>query len=164
MARYEKARKSYNPETGDVRFEFANGEALAINVRSDIPDTLREQVLAHGLLQKGGDSYAGAETVEEAYESAKATLDAIRAGEWASAREGVGAGGGDLIKALVRVRGCTEEAARAVVMALDADKRKAVRKIPAVAKVLLEIAAERALARAESAEAGSADDLAALGL
>ncbi len=164
MARYEKARKSYNPETGDVSFKFANGEALVINVRSEIPAALYEQVVAHGLLQKIGDSYAGAETVEEAHKSAKATLEAIRTGEWASPREGVGAGGGDLIKALVRIRGCTEEAARAVVMALDAEKRKAVQKIPAVAKALLEIAAERARERAASAEAGSVDDLAALGL
>lgn len=162
MARFEKATKSYNEETGEVRFEFANGNSLAINI-NDVPEAVKNHALAHGLLQKIGDSYAGADTVEDAYEAANDTLTTIKSGDWKAARAGVGAGGGDLIKALAAVTGRTEEECKTVVAAADADLRKALRKQPQIAAELAKMQAAKLLAKAakQSGDVGEID-LAAL--
>lgn len=162
MARFEKASKSYNEETGEVRFEFANGNALAIKL-TDVPEAIRNHALAHGLLQKIGDSYAGAETVEEAFEAASETLDTIKNGDWKAARAGVGAGGGDLIKALMAVTGFGEEQCKKVVADADADLRKAIRKQPQIAAELAKMQAARLLAKAAKSAGETGDvDLGAL--
>lgn len=162
MARFEKATKSYNEETGDVRFEFANGNTLTINVNA-VPEAIRNHALAHGLLQKIGDSYAGAESVEEAFEAANDTLDTIKGGEWKAARAGVGAGGGDLIKALAAATGRTEDECKVVIANADADLRKQIRKQPQVAAELAKIQAAKLLAKAAKvSDDTSGVDLAAL--
>ena len=163
MARNEQAKKGYNAETREVFFEFANGERQVIGIDS-LSDDMRERALVHGLLQKGGDSYAGSDTVEDAVEACKETLEAIGRGDWTTPREGVGAGGADLIQALMRVKGATEEKARAVVMAMDADTRKAVRNNPAVKAVILQIQAEKLAAKSQKIDATDTTGLDALGL
>lgn len=158
MARFEKATKSYNEETGEVRFEFANGNVLSIAL-SAVPPAIANHALAHGLLQKIGDSYAGAESVEDAFEAASETLDTIKGGEWKAARAGMGAGSGDLIKALSAATGKTEEACKAVIAAANDDLKKAIRKQPAVASELAKLQAAKLLAKAarQSAEVGEID-------
>lgn len=162
MARFEKASKAYNEEAGEVRFEFANGNALVLRL-TDVPETIRNHALAHGLLQKIGDSYAGAETVEEAFEAASETLDTIKNGDWKAARAGVGAGGGDLIKALMAVTGNSEEACKKVVADADADLRKSMRKHPGVVAELAKMQAARLLAKAAKQSGETSDvDLAGM--
>lgn len=162
MARFEKASKSYNEETGDVRFEFANGNSLTINV-SEVIDSIKNQVIAHGLLQKIGDSYAGAESVEEAYESAAETLEMVKKGEWRAARTGVGLGSGDLAKALAVVTSKTEDECRAVIAGLDADQKKGLRKHPAIGAELAKMQAAKLLAKAAKASTEEASfDLASI--
>lgn len=163
MARNQIAKKGFDEDRREVFFEFANGERLAITLEA-VHANNRDRALAHGLLQKIGDSYAGAESVDEAVESARSVIDMVSAGEWTAAREGIGSGGGDLIKALIEVTGRDEDTVRKVVLDMDDDHRKATRAIPAVKAVLLRLSAERAAARAAKADTSDTTGLEALGL
>ena len=103
----------------------------------------------HGLSQKVGDSYASAESVTEAAESARAQWDGLLGGEWATR-----SGGGILAEALSRATG--KELAECVdaVRRLD-DKQK--RKLSGDARILTAIAEIR-----KERAGGSTIDLAAM--
>ena len=55
-------------------------------------DGIKTRLAMHGYSQKVGDSYAGAETIEESASRAQAVIDQLLAGEWSQARaSGTGA-------------------------------------------------------------------------
>lgn len=146
-----------------VKFAFTDG-VIVEQILSDLPDSIVRQLALHGLSQKGGDSYSGADSVEEARGLLQKVLENLKNGNWSAARA-AGEGGKvtDLARALAEVTG---KDLGEVVTKLDemskADKM-ARRKHPAVAAVIARLANERALKKAQEAEkAGSeltTDDL-----
>lgn len=84
------AKKSYGEDGQSAVFTFANGHTLAVNL-SDIPATIQQRLVLHGLGQKIGDSYAGVKgIVDDAIENAEAIVEMLKAGEWTERAEGVG--------------------------------------------------------------------------
>lgn len=161
------AEKDYDPETGVASFDFGNGKSLRVDV-SELNEEIRTRLMFHGLLQKVGDSYAGAKgDYAKALESAQSVIDQLKSGEWRAARGEGGTGPrlGELAEALARIKGVTVEEARAAVdaaAALDgteeqkaagAEKLKAWRAHP---QIKAAIAQNRAVkAQREAQEAGT---------
>lgn len=90
MARYQKASKKVNLDASTVTFSFANGKTETVGINEPGIDGLLAQLALHGLSQKLGDSYASAQTVDEAYKEFMDTVGVLRRGEWSERREGVG--------------------------------------------------------------------------
>src|SRR6266480_1281026 len=80
------------------RFDFRNGKSLTIV----LPKDLLVQAAGHGLVQKGGDSAAGAKDLDDAFEAISAVKENIEGGDWNARVEGSGFSGiSVLAKALV---------------------------------------------------------------
>lgn len=93
--------KDYGVE-GDsifVRFDFANGETLKYLIPVSSP--IVADAAGHGFSQKGGDSAAGEENVDDMVISVDDTMKRVVAGEWNAKREGGGfSGAGVVVRAL----------------------------------------------------------------
>jgi hypothetical protein len=104
----KKMLKSYTTDGGkvNVRFDFVNGHTIDF----ELPDQLVLQAAGHGVSQKGGDSAAGEQNVEDMILAVQDTLDNLAKGNWRAAREGGGFGGaGVVVRALCEVFGKTPE-------------------------------------------------------
>lgn len=141
---------------GFVRFEFADGQFLQCDadaVRGDIVTRL----MLHGISQKVGDSYAGAESVTEARMMAEAVWRNLTSGLWAVKATR----GGKIVEALHRVTGKAIEVCLEKWAGMDEAAQKALRKHPDIKRALADMEAERAAALAEAA-GDDGDDLTAL--
>lgn len=158
----KKATKKVT-DTG-VEILFESGEVVAVELSALAPEIVTKLAL-HGLSQKIGDSYAGAE-LNEAHELAGSVVERLTAGEWTQAREGGGVSRVSmLVEALAAATGKTSDEALEVVKGMSEDQRKELKKHPAIAKEMATIAAERAVAKAAAAEkAAAASDVPALTL
>jgi len=157
----KKATKKVT-ETG-VSIDFENGEALVVELEQLSEDIIRRLAL-HGMSQKLGDSYAGAEA-DEAFGLANGVAERLVAGDWAAVRA---SGGGvtrvsALVEALATVTGQEIEAALGVVKEMSDDQKKDLKKHPAIAAELARISAEKAAAKAaKAATAAEGADLSAI--
>lgn len=147
----KKASKTIT-ETG-VTIEFADGNTLATDV-SELSDEIKHQLMLHGLSQKLGDSYAGAE-LGEAHELAASVYENLKSGQFKAQREGSGGTqrSSMLVEALSAATGKSADECREVVNAMTDEQKKGLRKHPDVAKELARISAERAAEKARKAEA-----------
>ena len=136
-----------------VSFGFVDGEILTCAL-DDLSEDMVKKLALHGLSQKVGDSYSGAQTVSEAQQKARAVWESIKQGVWAAK---AAAGGGILAEAVSRALGITLDDAMTRVNALSDDERKALRKHSAIDAAAAEINAEK-----KRAKAGDAPDLDAL--
>jgi len=151
----KKATKTV--ENDAVSIDFVNDTNLTVAL-TDLPDNIKSRLACHGLSQKLGDSYAGAESVEDAYAAASRVRDELVNGNWVAARA---AGGGVirttlLAEALARVatvglhkndpnaEEITTEQAREVLEEMSDDDKKDLRKDFGIQKVIAEIKLERA--------------------
>ena len=135
---------------GFVRFEFADGEILQCNA-DEIRGDIVTRLMLHGISQKVGDSYAGAESITEARLMAQGVWNNLTSGVWALKA----VRGGKIVEALHRITGkpfdeCLEKWA-----GMDEAGQKALRKHPDIKRVMAEMEAERARALAEGAEGGT---------
>ena len=100
MAKLEIAKKLYRNAKGEegshagedttgLFFKFSNGHVVNVEVEK-LADSIKLAALFHGLSQKIGDTYAGADSVEEAIESAETVLERLYGGEWIKPREAAG--------------------------------------------------------------------------
>lgn len=140
-------KKTVDDATGKIRFAFSDGRELVADA-SAIPEAVSGRLMLHGLSQKVGDSYAGAESVDEAYESARETIEQLVAGTWTTRTAGeprIGL----VVEALARVAGQTVEKAKAVYEKLDDDGKKAIRAHKGVKAAMDAIRAERSAKAAE---------------
>ena len=146
MARIANKR----PSAEGVEFEFANGDKLNCKV-SDLPQEMIERLAVHGIAQKVGDSYASAESVEEAIGNAKSVWDNLKAGQWATKASR----GGKYVEALKRVTGKDYDECLAAWNQMT-DKQKAeLRKHPDIKAAIAAIEAENAeRAKADAAQSG----------
>lgn len=159
MARNAYAKKVVGE--GSVTFNFSNGKSLVAAI-ADIPQELRDRLALHGLGQKVGDSYAGAESVEDAVESAGDVYEMLVGGKWTERTAGEPRTSA-LAEALARVM--TEagqpksvEEATAAVKGMDDETRKNLRNQPSIKAAMSAIKAERDAAAA----AGKPLDMASL--
>lgn len=142
-------KKTVDVDAGTVTFEFTNDETVVFEL-SSLDEAGLKRAALHGISQKGGDSYAGIKSADDAQKSLVATLEAVEKGEWNTRTPGeprIGV----LVMALARAAGKTEEEAKAVIESLDDDTKKALAKDPAIKKAKAEIALEKAQ-KAESEE------------
>lgn len=135
--------KSFDSDTGAFTFAFTNGKSIEGNL-SDFAADIQKQLGGHGLLQKGGDSYAGVKgNVAEAYANCSEVIEQLKAGVWAGGGEG-GPRIKDLAEAIARIKSVTIEAATTAVTAATDELRKQWRSNPRVKSVMATIAAEKA--------------------
>lgn len=137
--------KDYDEDQGSVTFTFASGQELEIRL-DELDAKIVKRLALHGLVQKGGDSYAGEKDVNAAYEAVQKVYDQLKAGEW---RSGGAAGEGkprigELAHAIAKVMGKPVEEVVAIVQAADDAKRKSWRQVPAVQAAIADIRAAKA--------------------
>jgi hypothetical protein len=144
--------KDYDNGTGLAYFQFGNGTKLEINV-NELSDEIRQELMFHGLMQKVGDSYAGAKAnYAEGIASAQKVIDQLIAGEWA-AKRAAGEGKprvGELAEAIARVKGVAIEKAAAAVAKATKEQVAQWRKLGKVKEAILAIRMEK-LARSKPA-------------
>ena len=139
------AKKSVDQEKLTVTFDFADGTTVTTDL-SEFPEAILDRLSLHGLSQKLGDSYAGAESITEAVQSVKELLTNLQAGNW---NLGGRSTGGIWIEVLVRISGKSAEECAERFNALSEDEKKKLKKHPQVLLIKAEIEKERLLAAAE---------------
>jgi len=148
------AEKEYDVETMQGSITFGDGTSMDFEM-SKLPQEIIKTLSLHGLMQKLGDSYAGA---KGDFAAAKASVsqvwDQLVAGQWRAARAAGEAKPRttELAAAIARVTGKDLLEVQQKVADADDAKRKAWRALPAVAAAIAEIRAERARTAAEKAE------------
>lgn len=149
-----KCKKVVREDGTGIDFTFINGHVLQVNL-NDIPEEIRESLILHGLSQKIGDSYAGADTVEDCITSASDVYEQLKAGQWKSVRESTGGApkSNQLVEAIMAITGRTSEEVNKMLDSKSDEERKAIRKDPRVAAQLAIISAQRAQERANKAQA-----------
>lgn len=140
------ANKTYDAEGRKVSIEFVDGKKVSIDI-GNLPEAVRERALAHGIMQKLGDSYAGALSVADAFASCEQVATNLEQGVWNAGRATGTAKGGILVEALARATGRTVEEAAKVLADMPDDKQKELRKHPEVRAAEAHIRAERAAAK-----------------
>lgn len=156
MPQVKKAKKEINGT--NLIISFANDKQLVVAF-AELPDDIKTQLAMHGLSQKVGDSYASAETVEDAVSAATRVAEDLKAGNWSVRRAGEGSPRTTLLaEALARLAGRSIEEAMEVLNDLSEEDQKKLRQDPGVKKVMAEIKLERAAKAAE----GSASVVASL--
>lgn len=157
MAQEKKATKSVADDFSAVTFSFSTGETLEAKV-SDFPDSIQDALTCHGLAQKLGDSYAGADAAH-AYSAANAVFEAMKEGNWTQRTGGTsGPRISQLAEALSQVTGQEVEACVAKLATLDEEVKKQIRAQPQIKTALAEIKVRKAQEAAAKAaeEAGEA--------
>lgn len=144
---------SARPEATGVRFIFGNGKEMVVSP-SDLPESVVHCAILHGIAQKLGDTYAGAENVQEARESFDSMLERLLSGEWVAERKASGPSTTLLVEAISRVlskngRPVNVENIREKVQGKEA--RDAALRNPVFAAEYENIKVERAAARAKEA-------------
>lgn len=132
-----------------------------------LPDFLVRTAL-HGISQKVGDNYAnakevatetGTDPVQWCRDQIDLMIGQLYTGKWNAVRTGGGGAGGRatiLVLAFAQVAGCSEDEAIEHVEGLDEKEQKELAKKPKVKAAILQIQAQRAVARAEAAAKAAA--------
>lgn len=135
-----------------VEFAFIDGETVQV-LFSELSEEIVHNLAIHGLSQKLGDSYASAESVEEARQSLLSVWTNLKAGEWNAKVSR----GGKIVEALCRVAGVKYEEAQAKFTAMSEADKKELRKHPKIKLALAEIEMERQTKLAEADSSGGSD-------
>lgn len=144
-----------SPDAVALVIKFANGQDLTIDP-SSFNATVAKCFLLHGMSQKLGDSYAGAETAEAAYDKAANLAEAMSGenGQWLQKGEAAGPRVSILAEAVMRAKPekyPTVESAVAMLQPKTKEERAAIAAIPAVEAASAAIRAERAVKAAQKA-------------
>ena len=117
------ASKVVDVASQTVSFTFADGTHRSVSLE-DLKPEIVTQLALHGLSQKGGDSYSGAESVSEAIEKLNSTVDMLIAGDWSAGRS---ATGGIWVDAMAQAAGVSREEALVKWNEADSDTRKSLK-------------------------------------
>ena len=137
------AKKSTNEETGVITFTFADARTIVFDPAA-APDNVKSFLLSHGASQKIGDTYAGAESVDEAYEDAREMADSLMSGILAAKRAAGEPRIGRLLEALARVTGKDIALCKALFDQMSDEMKKKVRADAGIKKAMAAIDMERA--------------------
>lgn len=151
-----KESRHATPDAVALVFRFTNGHEVTVDP-TKLPADIATCLQFHGASQKIGDSYASAETLDEAIENAEGTLENLMEGIWVEKAEGM-VRTSVLAEALARCKPdkyhSTAEA-QVAVKSWDKEKRKnvldATKGVPALIAAYESIRAERAMQRADAA-------------
>lgn len=138
-----------------VRFQFADGRILDCDLR-DLTEDMIFQLAKHGAAQKIGDSYAGAESIEQAYCNANEVYGNLMNGLWTTR-----ATGGKLVEALARATGKSIDECFTKLNDMSDEEIKELKKHPAIKKALADMEVER-LAKITANGADDGTDLSVL--
>lgn len=143
-------------DTEIVRVKFANGQHVDIELTS-LPADIATIACAHGISQKVGDAYAGAEgDVDVAYGLADAMAIRLIGGEWNIKAEG-GAAATMLAQALAEAGQVTLAEAIAKIGDMSKEEKADLRKHPQIAAILSRMELEKAQAKAQATAAAAQD-------
>jgi len=148
------AEKEYDVETMQGSITFGDGTSMDFEVNKLAPE-IQKTLALHGLMQKLGDSYAGAKgDFGTAKASVQSVWDQLVEGKWRAAKAAGEAKPrtGELAAAIARVTGKDLVEVQSKVAEADDAKRKAWRALPAIAAAIAEIRAEKAKALAAKSE------------
>ena len=135
-----------------VVFDFADGTTVECDI-SQVNEAILYRLALHGLSQKVGDSYSGAESVAEAIGAARSVWSNLTEGQWAVRA----ARGGKIVEALARVTGKDYDECLEVYAGMTDAEKKDLRKHPQIKQAMAEIELERAQAAASQPVEGGAD-------
>lgn len=135
-----------------LAFDWADGTATLVDL-TKISDEMKHRAMLHGLSQKLGDSYSGADgNLETAKAMFNETLSALEAGDWN--RKGGGASsGGIIIEAIAAATGETIETVLTKWNEMDDATKASIKKMPQVKVAKAEIELARAQQKAADAPA-----------
>lgn len=150
----KKATKTIDGDVITIRFEETN-EELQVNI-NDIPAETISRLAMHGLSQKLGDSYAGAE-VAESFARCSAVAGDLREGNWSTRVAASGPRTTQLAEALAAATGKTLEEAAGKLETMDEDAKKGLRAHPQIKVELANIKARKATEAAAKAAEGAVD-------
>lgn len=141
-----------------VSFKFGNGAVVTLDL-AELDESIQNDLMVHGALQKIGDSYASAGgDFAFGQAAAEKVIANLRAGNWGAARTGSGESKksvGELITALAQLQSKPVEEVAAALEAATEEQKKAVRAHPAVKAKIAELRAQKAAeALAKAGEAG----------
>jgi len=139
MAKSKIATKSYDVENLSVKFSFSDGRTLTCEI-ADLTTEVVDRLALHGLIQKVGDSYAGAESIDTAYLAAKGVIDQLVAGLWTSKASK----GGIWVEAIARFLDCSLEEALEKWTSKSEEEQKAIKNHPDLKSVKAAIDLEKA--------------------
>lgn len=150
------AKKATKTIEGDVlTITFEDGNVLTVDI-NNIPSEIQTRLAMHGLSQKCGDSYAGAEA-EEAFGKAEAVAKDLQEGNWSTRVAAAGPRTTQLAEALAAATGKSIEEAAAKLETLDDEQKKGLRAHPQIKGELAKIKAAKAAKAAEKAAAEAGD-------
>ena len=148
MARNSVCKKSVvvssEPSASICTWEFADGKVVEVALH-EIPEAMQWRAMAHGLLQKGGDSYSGISNVTEARMALESTLKAIMEGDWNRRPDRIGI----LAEALHRATGQPMDEVVRKLQSLDDKAKRELAKHDQIAVIVKEIELERAKAKVD---------------
>lgn len=149
----KKATKTIDGDVITIRFEETN-EELQCNI-NDIPAEIISRLAMHGLSQKLGDSYAGADA-GESFARANAVAGDLKDGNWSTRVAASGPRTTQLAEALAAATGKSLEEAASKLETLDDDAKKGLRAHPQIKVELAKIKAVKAQEAAAKAAEGAA--------
>ncbi len=150
----KKADKSFEGDVLVVKF-IESGAELRVDL-NDIPQEIVLRLAKHGLSQKVGDSYAGAEA-GESFARAEAVAKDLVDGNWSTRVAAAGPKSTQLAEALHLVTGKTLEECAELIDGMDDERKKALRNHDQVNAQLASLKAARAAVAAEKAQAAAAE-------
>lgn len=133
-----------------VQFVLGNGLRAELCL-DEVSAEMMLQLAVHGLSQKGGDSTSGFSKARDfagAYAALTTVLDNLRNGVWASR---AGGGTSDLVTAIARILGCSQEEAQSKVEKASEEQLAQIKRHPQINKVVKELQAARAKEAAKGA-------------
>lgn len=148
-------KKAEVVQVGNVlTWTFQGGKSASVDLDKLTPEMVKAAAL-HGLKQTISDAYSGEKDSGTAYALAQVRIDTIVGGSWTNRSAGVGSSvlQSDLIAAIMEVAGKGVEEVTAVVVAMDADKVKALKKDVRIAAVMARLNADRLAKQASAADA-----------
>jgi len=144
----KKATKSIDGDVITIKFEETN-EELVVDI-NNIPAETISRLAMHGLSQKLGDSYAGADATES-FARAEGVAKDLQEGNWSTRVAASGPRTTQLAEALAAATGKTVDEAAAKLETLDDDEKKALRSHAQIKVELARIKAEKATLAAQKA-------------
>ena len=151
-----KCKKQVREDLSGVDFAFTDGQVLAVNV-DDLSDEMKLNLILHGISQKVGDSYAGAEDCEAAHKKAEDLIKRLLANDWKTVRAAGGSKTTMLCEALEMATGRAHDECVALLSEMDDDQKAALQQNDQVAAQMAVIRARRAAEKAEKLAAKAAD-------
>lgn len=125
-----------------VLFVGKDGQTFVADI-SRYPENVKGIMTFHGGKQKLGDEYADLDTVDDCLEAARNLDASLAEGKWFAERQGF-AGISVLMRAIMKVYGIEEAAAREFLKPLSAKEKIALRAAPELKPTIDAIEAERA--------------------